>query len=274
MAVAFNAENPAPTTQPDRSESGSNRTRPKTASTGDLSSLAAVAFSGSAADLAGLGSAATTDAGDYDPAGTASDLVAAHEASAHAALMKSDGSTPFSAAVVGVDPSSDDELATRGSVAAQIVAALAGIGASSWTTTKKIADETRVSTTALVNDAALTSVLLANSSYVIRGEVFYDCNATPDFKYGLAFTVAPTRIRASRSQVIAGATAFSGIAVDATVPTNVPLAGTGTSGWVQFSCVVSIGALPSTVSFQWAQNTSSALATTVLAGSYLEVCKL
>jgi len=135
----------------------------------------------------------------------------------------------------------------------------------------KPTDEARVSTTTLVDDSQLKFNMLANRKYRFAGKVFYDTNATADFKFGYAGPAGSTLIRIARSIIVPGTTAYAGIIVETTYATNLAVTGTGTiGGFIQFDGIIHNGANAGVFSFQWAQNTSNVGATTVLAGSSLE----
>ena len=138
-----------------------------------------------------------------------------------------------------------------------------------WTLAQKVIDESRVLSTTLANDGALVVSMSALTRYAIRAQILFDCNATADFKWALTGPTA-SLIRVTRSHRLAGATALAGIAGDAAYTASQALAGTGTTaGMVEFFAIVA-ATVGGTFAFQWAQNTSNAGATTVLAGSYLE----
>ena len=133
----------------------------------------------------------------------------------------------------------------------------------------KSTDEARVSTTTLANDSKLKFDMLANRKYRLAGKVFYDTNATADFKFGYAGPAGATLIRLSRKLVAPG-TGFLDVTVDTTYATEISVAGSATTGYIEYDGIIHNGANAGTFAFQWAQNTSNAGATTVLAGSSLE----
>jgi hypothetical protein len=139
-----------------------------------------------------------------------------------------------------------------------------------WQTLSKAANEARQSTDTLANDATLLFPVAASTKYRVRGRVFFDTTAAADFKYGFAVPASPTLVRIVRSDTVAGGTPAE-IAVDVANVTTVTLAGTGTTGgYVAFEYLLHNGTTAGTWSFQWAQGTSTAADTTVLAGSYIE----
>lgn len=142
--------------------------------------------------------------------------------------------------------------------------------ASGWTTLSKVANETRSSSGSLASDAVMQFAMAASTNYRIRGKVFFDTSANADFKYALNAPGSPTAVRGVRSHCIAGGTPAE-LAVDVAAVGSTSLAGTGTTGgYVAFDFLWQNGSNAGTWSFQWAQDTSDASNTTVLAGSYLE----
>lgn len=139
-----------------------------------------------------------------------------------------------------------------------------------WQTISKSASETRQSGATLADDTDLLFAVAASTKYRIRGTVFFDTTAAADFKYGWAIPASPTLVRIFRSDAVAGA-APAEIAVDVANVATVTLAGSGTTGGlVTFTYLLHNGSTAGNWSFQWAQGTSTAADTTVLAGSYIE----
>lgn len=141
----------------------------------------------------------------------------------------------------------------------------------SWTRIKKASDTTRSSNTTLSADPDLQFSMAASTKYAFRARVFFDTNATADFKWRHVGPASPTLVRIHRVTVNPNATAFSANATDtAFSAADIAHTGTGTNGgYIEIEGVVHNGGNADTFSFQWAQNTSSG-STSVLAGSYLE----
>lgn len=147
---------------------------------------------------------------------------------------------------------------------------LVRVDAATWNIASKSSDQSRTNTTVLAADSDLTFPMAASGKYRLRGVVYFDCGATEDFKYGFDGPSSPDVVRMARHHNIAGGTAAE-VAGDVAYPTNVSLAGAGTTGgFIQFEGVVHNGVNAGTFSFQWSQNTSGSTPATVRAGSYLE----
>ncbi|MBS1902109.1 MAG: hypothetical protein JSS75_00195 [Bacteroidetes bacterium] len=147
-------------------------------------------------------------------------------------------------------------------------------------TKAKVSDESRTSTTTLADDGALASIALnASSTYTVSGMLNVECaNNAPDVKIAFNFTGTTTTMRivthdigrgAGNNQVnqevvwntSGGAQAFTNDG------------GTNKHTWIMFSGVIQTGASSGNLSVQWAQNTSSTNATTMLTGSNITVVK-
>lgn len=143
-----------------------------------------------------------------------------------------------------------------------------------WTVVTKQTDEARNTTTTLADDAELAVPMEANTRYMIRGRIFFDCNATADIKWSLAGPSGLSLARVERRTIAAGATTYGNVAV-ATAFGSVSVTGTGTEGgYIAFEAVIATGANAGDLTFQWAQDTSNAGDSTVLRGSYLEYRKV
>lgn len=106
----------------------------------------------------------------------------------------------------------------------------------------------------------------------MRGRIFFDTNATADFKWRHVGPALPTLVRILRDWVVPGATTYAGIAVDtAFSAADLAVLTTGTNGgWIEFDGIVHVGVAGGMFAFAWAQNTTNVGAATVRAGSYLE----
>lgn len=139
-----------------------------------------------------------------------------------------------------------------------------------WQTLSKAASETRQSGTTLADDGTLVFAVAASTKYRVRGVVFFDTTAAADFKYGFAVPASPTLVRIVRVDCVSGGTPAAN-AVDVANVSTATLAGSGTTGgYVSFDYLLHNGTTAGNWSFQWAQGTSTAADTTVLAGSYVE----
>ena len=138
-----------------------------------------------------------------------------------------------------------------------------------WTVNKKTADESKVSDTALAQDAVLKQTLTANKIYAFRGRIFFTTNTTADFKF--RFVCAGTSFLIKYTSYPSGSVTGT-VGKDVVSPgTTVSVICTGTTGgYIEFDGVVGIDGSDRVLSFQWAQNTSNVGATVVKEGSYLE----
>lgn len=165
----------------------------------------------------------------------------------------------------------DGTVSLHATTAASYAAAL-GVG---WTVVEKTTDETITSDSTLSDDATLKFSVSANTKYRFRFVVFFRSPDTPDFKFALSGPSSPTLLSARMSYAAAfGAVIhsrpfgqYSGLAASLT---GSPSGTENEGGFVIIEGVLHNGANSGTVAFQWAQNTSDASNTTVLAGSYLE----
>lgn len=140
-----------------------------------------------------------------------------------------------------------------------------------WRRVIKTADEQLATNTTLQDDDALLFPMLASTSYVLRGEIFYDTPTAADFKWGHTGPAAPTLVNIVRDGYSPDATAPSGAGTDEAynVAGIALTAAAGTFGWVRLSGIIRNGTTAGNFQIQWAQNASSGT-TTVRAGSYLE----
>jgi hypothetical protein len=149
-------------------------------------------------------------------------------------------------------------------------------GVQTWTSVFKPSNQAKTSDTTLANDSTLVAALDATSTYAFRFVVFLSTGATPDSKYGLAYTGSLSSAFVFRGYQSPGAGIGAADLFTATVETlpgvlNVN-GGTGTTIIMIHGVLTTSTA--GNLSFQWAQQTSNAAATTVRAGSYLEYRKI
>ena len=133
---------------------------------------------------------------------------------------------------------------------------------------RKASSQSKQSDTTLATDSALTVTLTASKTYAVRGRVWFDTPAAADFKYRIAF--AGTTLYCKHTFYPAGSSTGT-TAIAATSPADGVVLGTGTTaGFVEFDALCVVDGSNRAFNFQWAQNTSTASNTTVLAGLYLE----
>jgi hypothetical protein len=139
-----------------------------------------------------------------------------------------------------------------------------------WTRLSKENDETRNSTTTLAADSDLQFLMEANTVYAGRMVVFFDTGAAPDFKFEFSGPSSPTAVRINGEHIAPGDAAFTEFNDEAYNVTGTPIGSGTVGGCVKADFLVQNASNAGTFSFDWAQNTSDAGDTTVLAGSYLE----
>lgn len=134
----------------------------------------------------------------------------------------------------------------------------------------KTSDQSKTSDTTIAADSALSFSMAANTNYWIRIRVAAEsASATPDIKWSLTGPASPTSVRGAY-QIFDPPNVISGVAFSAypaSVTSDIDAAGVT---HITFDLYVQNGANAGTFAFAWAQNTSNAGATTVIAGSTLE----
>jgi hypothetical protein len=133
---------------------------------------------------------------------------------------------------------------------------------------RKTADESLASNTTLQDDDHLKwTNVAANAIYLLEMAVFYEADAG-DFKYGFTFPTGLT-MKFGHSGVYDIASAFGNIANQTqAAPVFIGGIGAAIGLTLPLSGIVLAGGSSGTLQFQWAQNTSSGNATTVLTGSW------
>lgn len=140
----------------------------------------------------------------------------------------------------------------------------------------KTANQTVQSNATLFTDSALQFSMAASGIYQITIRVFFDTTAAADFKFALTGPASPTAVRLLRKHIDPNALTSLIVASEVAYTSSTAVAaGTGTTGGVvEFDMIVQNGVNAGTFGFQWAQNTSDASNTTVLAGSSLTYKRL
>jgi hypothetical protein len=135
----------------------------------------------------------------------------------------------------------------------------------------KTANTTRTATTTLTADPDLAVALLANTKYRIRGHVPYTTVAAADFKFQFSGPASPTLVNITRRANAPGSAATAALFTDDAFAVSASVTGTvDGAGSVSFEGVIHVGANAGNLTFDWAQVTSDAGDTIVLAGSYIE----
>lgn len=148
--------------------------------------------------------------------------------------------------------------------------------ASSWTMVKKTSNTTKTADGTVASDPALQITLLANTTYVIRGNIKAYAPTGAGMKWSLTGPTA-TELSIERRHRQAGNNTYTLVNGEATYTTNITFAGSGANAssasqstiWFE-DIVITVGGTGGTFAFQWAQNVSNANQTVVRAGSYLE----
>lgn len=148
-------------------------------------------------------------------------------------------------------------------------------GKNIWKLAYKATDQSKTSDTTLANDTNLIfNPITSGKKYAIRGRIFFDTAATPDFKYRLGGSATITPLRIFTKHVVPGTTVLVNAIETAFPTTTQAVTGTGTTGgYIEIDGEFTVTGT-GTIALQWAQNTSNASATKVLAGSYLELLEV
>jgi hypothetical protein len=106
--------------------------------------------------------------------------------------------------------------------------------------------------------------------------IFFSTSATPDFKFQFTGPTSPTDITVRGAYYIAEGASGTGtrtefVDIAFSVSHSVAGANTGDDGYVEFHMRLENGTNAGEIALQWAQDTSDAATTSVLAGSYIEV---
>lgn len=194
-----------------------------------------------------------------------------------------DGTPNITAVVIGMKESGGTKLAAGSIVDGEFlkrvgnnIVSAAVSGSAAWTTIFKTADQSKTSDAVLAADNTLQFAMTINKTYIIRGHVFFDTAATPDFKFSI--TGADGTSRATLGRSIPGAAAGTDAITESTIVNagsttyvaSTSMTGTGTTGGMVRFTIQAVAGANGTFAFNWSQDTSNASATKVLAGSFLE----
>lgn len=138
-----------------------------------------------------------------------------------------------------------------------------------WATITKLEDETKSTDASLADDADLTIAVQADEILIATMCIFYETTAAADFQFKFNLTQTEDKFEAFGLTDPHGATLPSTFHQD-DMTTVTTLLGSGAGqGAVSASIRLQNGSTAGLFSFQWAQNTSDAGDTTMLAGSCL-----
>lgn len=145
-------------------------------------------------------------------------------------------------------------------------------------TVQKTADESVTSSTTLQNDNHLLVSVLTSAQYEIIVRLAVNGGASGDFKMAWTMPAGVTGQRFSAGPAVSSATSTadttvraSGLTSSFTTEINYGVFSTGQLSFIEETLYVVTAGTAGTVQLQWAQNASSATATTVVAGSYITV---
>lgn len=142
-----------------------------------------------------------------------------------------------------------------------------------WQCVCKMLTETRASDGAvLAKDAELRATLQANRRYAFKATIAYTTGTTPDFKIAVNGPASPVFF-AAEVRGVGPAAAYSSAQITSFGSATAFTAASGTGGGVEIWGIVELSQ-SGDLEIQWAQNTSNAAATAVLAGSTLEILPL
>lgn len=142
-------------------------------------------------------------------------------------------------------------------------------GGGSWTIVPKNSDTTRTSTSTLSSDPDLKITMSASTKYRVRGVILFSSTTTPGFKWTWTGPSSPTSVLIST--YFNSPSAFGSAEFDTAYSSSHTNSFGGAETHVMYvTAEISNGANSGDLTFQWAQQTSNAGSTKVLAGSYIE----
>ncbi len=139
---------------------------------------------------------------------------------------------------------------------------------------RKLATESRSAVTVVASDADLVFPVAARTNYAFWLQAFFEGPTTGQFKFRLDVPSSPTLFRNRIQYVVPGATNNTNAVQTAAANINIASFSAATGGVMAMNGVLHNGANAGLLAFQWAQNTSDAGATVVLAGSFLQVVQM
>lgn len=201
-------------------------------------------------------------AGDF----TATDVEGAlAELQSDAEAHLADSSDAHDASAISITDSGGYFTGTDVEAALQELGAASGGGGMSLIV--KDADETVNSNTTVQDDDDLLFSVAANEKWQFEGVLFVTSAATPDFK--MTFSGPSGAVGAYGLLLNDGASAAAEDTASLATDSTVTIAGTSPV-IIRFWGAIANGANTGSLKLQWAQDTSDAANTTVLAGSYIK----
>ncbi|MDP4210832.1 MAG: hypothetical protein Q8928_18635, partial [Bacteroidota bacterium] len=142
-----------------------------------------------------------------------------------------------------------------------------------YTYIRKLTDETKNNNTSLSNDGTLTFPVIAGNNYSFSILVYYATGSSPDFKFDIygGGTITASSIRIIKESFISGGAYTTSI--DNALAQSTSITGNTGNGFVRITGILQSVTTGGTISFRWAQNSSSGTSTTVYAGSYVQFSK-
>lgn len=176
----------------------------------------------------------------------------------------------------GADGSANQFLQTNGSAVLSFATpSLTGTGVSKIELVRKTADEIVNNSTTLQNDDTLFAALAANEVVVFDCYLFSNQNGTSDIKFAFTVPTGATLIWNWGTGRFNTADTFGGIDTTETSGTAAAMsAGIGGKFQCHIHGVVVNGATSGNLQLQWAQNTATAVDTTIYANSVLIVYRV
>lgn len=142
-----------------------------------------------------------------------------------------------------------------------------------WICTCKTVTESRsLDGGTLVKDAELRVRLEANRRYAFRAFIAYVTDPTPDFKIAINAPASPVFLIGEARGITHG-NAFNSYQITALASGAAWAAASGTGGGIEIHGLIELS-IGGDLEIMWAQNTSNAALTSVLAGSTLEILPL
>lgn len=144
---------------------------------------------------------------------------------------------------------------------------------------RKAANETVNASAALQNDDALVLSVAASSKYILDAYIIYDSNTTADFKcawVGPSGATLPWTVTglAVASTAVSGSIVMAVAAIGDAGAQSIGGAGAGTQVAARITGLLTVGVTAGTLQFRWAQATSDASDTIVVADSYMRLVKV
>ncbi len=144
---------------------------------------------------------------------------------------------------------------------------------------RKSANETVNTSAALQNDDELVLTVVASAKYILEAYIIYDTNTTADFKCAwvgptsatLAWTVTGL---ATAATGVSGSIIMAVAAIADGGAQSIGGAGSGTQVAARITGLLTVSTTAGTLQFRWAQGTSDASDTIVIANSYMRLTRV